>query len=152
MKDDLAVNIKVNPESIGKLEAFHQQTKEFKQQYLGSWGPVETQDGGNKPGKGLWDTFSVLCYRINQPCARCKAEAQPGEWYLSLCDRKDWNIMEKTEEGSKQAFNLGGLRDGEMVDIGERRIKWHLEQAKKEKEAQLELNLGDDEKRIQVET
>ena len=113
-KDDIAINIKVNPESIGKLEEFHQQSEAFRQEYLGSWGPIETQDSGNKPDQGLWDTFSVLCYRINQPCARCKAEAQPGEWYLSLCDSRDWNIMEKTEEGSKQVFNMGGLRAGDM--------------------------------------
>ena len=90
---------------------------EFKMQYLGQfYEPEEVTDQRNRPGQQLWDCFSRVCDKIEQPCARYRGQAEPGDWYLSLCHDKNWYIMEKTEDGNKQCFTLPGLRTRDMIE------------------------------------
>lgn len=101
---------------------------EFKMQYEGSFHrPEEVTDDRNRPRQELWAIFDKLCYKIEQPVARCRKEAKPGDWYLSLCHGKNlfppesaarhWYIFQKTEEGSRMVFNLRGMRAGDLHEI-----------------------------------
>lgn len=93
----------------------------FKMRYLGEFkpGPLEVEGKENYPERGLWTAFSRVCEMIGQPCTDVRAEAKPGEWYLTLCTDKNWRIMEKTEEGSKQPYILPGMRPGDLMETFE---------------------------------
>ncbi len=93
-----------------------------------------TTDGGRKPRKNAHPTvkpIKLMSYLI-------AIGSRPGDVVYDP-------YMGSGTTGISCALSgrhyIGTEIDGEMVDIGERRIKWHVEQAKKEEEAQPELNL-----------
>jgi hypothetical protein len=94
----------------------------FKAQIIGEfYEPQEITWKRNRASQELWGLFSKICHKIMQPCAPCKAEAEPGDWYLSLCDDKNWHIFEmSTDDDSpvraRRVFNIPGLRSGDLME------------------------------------
>lgn len=89
----------------------------FKREIIGEWHEPEevTDDRNVTPGR-MFYSFTRICQKIEQPHATCRADAIPGEWYLSLCHDKNWYLMVMTEEGGKRLFTIPGLRSNDMFE------------------------------------
>jgi len=76
----------------------------------------EVTDSTNRPGLPLWNVFDRICSVMEEPSARCRDEAEPGDWYLSICYDQNWYVREKTEDGSRIAIDLPGQRTRDMIE------------------------------------